>query len=261
VWSPEGIRRLGSTLRPDDRADPGLVSVGSLEWPGSHSDTKGPNMSIKLTETQRALLSAAAERGNRCLLLPPSLNGGAALKVAAKLIAAGLAREIKAKPEMAVWRRDEETGGTYALKLTAAGAKAIASDEVAPTPKLREESDVRKQAVATNPVTSREPRGGTKIAQVVDLIQRDMGATLDELIASTGWLPHTTRAALTGLRKRGYAVGIDRSDKKRGSTYRIGGDVEHQDAEVAAAEKTSSKPALRLQKVKRTVAPQGRKAA
>ena len=31
-----------------------------------------------------------------------------------------------------------------------------------------------------------------------------------ELVAATGWLPHTTRAALTGLRKRGYAVGIDR---------------------------------------------------
>jgi len=56
---------------------------------------------------------------------------------------------------MAVWRRDEETEATYALKLTAAGVKAIASDEVAP-PKLREESDVRKQAVATDPVTSRQ---------------------------------------------------------------------------------------------------------
>src|SRR5271166_2188930 len=34
-------------------------------------------------------------------------------------------------------------------------------------------------------------------------------------------LPHTMRAALTGLRKRGYAVGIDRADKARGSVYRI----------------------------------------
>jgi hypothetical protein len=41
------------------------------------------------------------------------------------------------------------------------------------------------------------------------------------LIAVTGWLVHTTRAALTGLRKRGYAVAIDRSDDKRGSFYRI----------------------------------------
>ncbi len=57
--------------------------------------------------------------------------------------------------------------------------------------------------------------------QVIELLQRDHGATVDELIAATGWLAHTTRAALTGLRKRGYAVAIDRSDDKRGSFYRI----------------------------------------
>jgi hypothetical protein len=43
------------------------------------------------------------------------------------------------------------------------------------------------------------------------------------LIAATGWLAHTTHAALTGLRKRGYAVAIDRSDDKPGSFYRISG--------------------------------------
>jgi Protein of unknown function (DUF3489) len=59
------------------------------------------------------------------------------------------------------------------------------------------------------------------LAQVIELLQRDRGATIEELIAATGWLAHTTRAALTGLRKRGYAVSIDRSDDKRGSFYRI----------------------------------------
>jgi Protein of unknown function (DUF3489) len=68
------------------------------------------------------------------------------------------------------------------------------------------------------------PRGGTKLARVLQLLQRDCGATLEELIAATDWLPHTTRAALTGLRKRGYSVTIDRSDKKRGSTYRARSD-------------------------------------
>ncbi len=56
---------------------------------------------------------------------------------------------------------------------------------------------------------------------MIALLERPEGATLAELVASTGWLPHTTRAALTGLRKRGYAVGIDRADKARGSVYRI----------------------------------------
>jgi hypothetical protein len=46
----------------------------------------------------------------------------------------------------------------------------------------------------------------SKIGTVLSLLQRDEGATLDEMVAATGWLPHTTRAALTGLRKKGHAI-------------------------------------------------------
>ena len=56
------------------------------------------------------------------------------------------------------------------------------------------------------------PRSGSKAAEIVDLLQRDQGATIDELIEATGWLPHTTRAALTGLRKRGYEITRSRAD-------------------------------------------------
>jgi hypothetical protein len=41
---------------------------------------------------------------------------------------------------------------------------------------------------------------------VIEHLQRADGATLIDLTHATGWLPHTTRAALTGLRNRGYAV-------------------------------------------------------
>lgn len=46
----------------------------------------------------------------------------------------------------------------------------------------------------------------TKIGHVLALLRRDGGATMPELIAATGWLAHTTRAALTGLRKKGHAI-------------------------------------------------------
>ncbi|MHA6724313.1 DUF3489 domain-containing protein, partial [Sphingomonas sp. RS2018] len=65
-----------------------------------------------------------------------------------------------------------------------------ADDRIAPVP-------------AAAPVTT--PRV-TKASTVLSLLQRDGGATLAELIEATGWLPHTTRAALTGLRKKGHAV-------------------------------------------------------
>ena len=50
-----------------------------------------------------------------------------------------------------------------------------------------------------------EPRR-TKSAAVLTPLQRKDGATLPELIEATGWLPHTTRAALTGLRKTGHVL-------------------------------------------------------
>ena len=58
----------------------------------------------------------------------------------------------------------------------------------------------------------------TKRDHFAALLVRDEGATLDQMISATGWLPHTTRAALTGLKKLGYAIDSDRIDAVR--TYR-----------------------------------------
>ena len=179
-----------------------------------------------------------------------------------KLLEAGLLKEIRAKAGAPIWRRDDETGQTYALKLTAAGTKAIAVDEtgsfegeaerradhpivsVDPRPEpgsdLATAIDEPNGGGAPSPIS---PRGGTKIAQVIELLQRSDGATLVELVAATGWLPHTTRAALTGLRKRGYAVGIDRADKARGSVYRIAQTERSEDSVVSSAERGATSEA------------------
>ena len=119
------------------------------------------------------------------------------------------------------------------MKLTAAGTRATADARGLALDETGEATDPRVQVTttgsqvveATADVPSAAPslstpRGGTKLARVLELLQRDCGATLEELIAATDWLPHTTRAALTGLRKRGCSVTLDRSDKERGSTYR-----------------------------------------
>jgi len=138
----------------------------------------------------------------------------------------------RAKAGAPIWRRDEEKGHIYALKLTAAGVKTIAVDEILPSqgeaerradhsmvsvdPKPEPGStpaafvDTANGGVAS---TLKSPRRGTKIAAVIELLHGSNGVTLVELVANTGWLPHTARAALTGIRKRGYAVVIDRADK------------------------------------------------
>ena len=46
----------------------------------------------------------------------------------------------------------------------------------------------------------------TKIGGVIRLLRQKGGVSLDELVALTGWQPHTTRAALTGLRKKSHAI-------------------------------------------------------
>ena len=46
----------------------------------------------------------------------------------------------------------------------------------------------------------------SKKQQVIDLMKREGGATLADIVEATGWLPHTSRAALTGLRKKGHEI-------------------------------------------------------
>lgn len=46
----------------------------------------------------------------------------------------------------------------------------------------------------------------SKKDQLVDLLRAKSGASVQHLSDALGWLPHTVRAALTGLRKAGVTV-------------------------------------------------------
>ena len=74
-------------------------------------------------------------------------------------------------------------------------------------------------ATLSPPQTVAKPAPATKTSAVIALLERDTGATLAELIAATSWLPHTTRAALTGLRKKGHL--IERSKRGEETCYCI----------------------------------------
>jgi len=87
---------------------------------------------------------------------------------------------------------------------------APASQAVATTPEVEPSSGFAETAL---------PKAPTKVSQIIALLQRPEGATLDEMIAATSWLPHTTRAALTGLRKKGHS--IDKAKRNDVTCYRI----------------------------------------
>lgn len=50
------------------------------------------------------------------------------------------------------------------------------------------------------------PREHSKASRLLALLKTGTGASLDDMTEATGWLPHTVRAAMTGLRKRGYQI-------------------------------------------------------
>jgi hypothetical protein len=131
-------------------------------------------MSVKLTDAQLVMMSAAAQRKDCCLSAPATIKGAALSKVSAKLVKLGLVREIEVKPGAPIWRRDD-AGQGYALKLTAAGLKAIVVDEgsqdaiepgEAPQPQAKNADESGHQARLA------VPRDGSKLALVIEHLQR-----------------------------------------------------------------------------------------
>jgi hypothetical protein len=59
----------------------------------------------------------------------------------------------------------------------------------------------------------------SKVDLVLELLRRDTGATINELTGATCWLPHSARAVLTGLRKKGHA--IERAKRGDGTCYHL----------------------------------------
>jgi hypothetical protein len=170
------------------------------------------------------LLSAASQREDLLVTLPAHPKAGAAKSSLSKLLSQGLVEEVTVGREQPHWRADDD-GQQIGLRITRAGLDAIG---LKPEGNTAHESTLCTSGLSSShaaeaPVQSPPaPRDGSKQALVLALLRRAEGASLDELTAATGWLPHTNRAALTGLRKKGHA--LTREKREDGiSIYRING--------------------------------------
>ena len=114
-----------------------------------------------------------------------------------------------------------DTAATTAQAVTALSTPARPSKQQRRMARPAPTSEVVPPCAATSPNSQPAPVSatGTKTSAVIALLEREEGATLTELIAATDWLPHTTRAALTGPRKKGHA--IERSKRGEETCYRI----------------------------------------
>lgn len=162
----------------------------------------------RLSNTQSVILSAAAARAN-CALLPTPRSIQAKGKVLERslrsLLQRGFAKERLTRRADEIWRHDED-GRTLGLFATAQGLAAIGI-----------EAPAHVQGGDANADQTKRPRG--KLEAVLIAIEADAGATLEELVSATSWRPHTTRAAITRLRQRGFDIRLVEHDGRR--AYRL----------------------------------------
>lgn len=86
-------------------------------------------------------------------------------------------------------------------------------DQTTTKPKRRFAREPQNSVAAVNVAkTIAGPKCETKIHKVIAMLKRNNGATLAQIVEVTGWQPHTTRAALTGLKKRGHVLTKEKRD-------------------------------------------------
>jgi len=197
---------------------PGLWVVGAarklLAWTRTTIMTRTP----KLNDLQVILLSFSAQRADGSLL-PPSRSLGQDLtdrirKAITALLRHSLAEERETLQADQLWR--EQDGRSIGVFITDAGRTAISAGgdgEVQPGPMAQATDQAtalaKEPGAAVNPepdTAQLDPKSDSKIAHVIALLERPEGATLLELVDATDGLPHTIRAAMTGVRKKGITI-------------------------------------------------------
>jgi hypothetical protein len=172
--------------------------MGAARTETTAMTTPGTTLSV----AQLLILSTAAQRPDRMVLpLPAQLRarGASQRSLLASLFKLLLVEELPTDDPALGWRHGDKDRH-IALRLTDRGLTALGQPTA---PAVSEPA-----AVATLGAPLGAPQGhpGGKLGQLLDAVGADTGASLTELVALTGWLPHTIRAALTRLRQRGYAV-------------------------------------------------------
>jgi hypothetical protein len=92
-------------------------------------------------------------------------------------------------------------------------------------PTRRKQAASRRARPARKATGAKKPtaaRRGTKTTKIVDLLKRPGGATLKELMKTTGWQAHSVRGFLSGTLKKKMGTPVESFRSGDGErTYRI----------------------------------------
>ena len=171
----------------------------------------------KLTVTQTTILTVGAQRPhNIALPLPKGLAGAAAKMAVNRMVALGWLQEVDANLRRGepLWRETGDGHGTTLL-VTDAGLLAIG---VEPASAQRIAAD-HKHAGDTTPTNQPIVRAGTKQAMLIALLQAPEGATMEAILAATGWQAHSARGFMSGA--LGKKLGLIVTSAKEGDGARV----------------------------------------
>ena len=171
---------------------------------------------VKLSDSQLVILSTAAQRDDGSLLpFPETLTakGSALSRVIETLRKRKLVEEKPTANGAPEWRRDEERG-PLDLFITKSGLLALGINETEETkpsqaaasmPRQRKTAAAksgsnRKASVAK--AKGRAAPSQNKQDLVIQLLRRHSGVSIEDIIAKTGWQPHSVRGFFSGLVKK-----------------------------------------------------------
>jgi len=104
--------------------------------------------------------------------------------------------------------RPEPTGPSQTVQEPATPEPAAEPAAEAATPARRRAK--AKAKPAKGPTTEKPtPRAGTKQAQMIGLLKRPEGATVEQIAAATGWQHHTIRGAISGALKKKLGLNVE----------------------------------------------------
>jgi len=176
-------------------------------------------MTIRLSPAQRAILDAAASRPDGTLTPVPAavtVRGKSLERTLAALVRRGFAADTSTQNVDAV-EQSLEDAAAIGLVITAAGRVAAGGGDNAAD--VIEAQTPSQDLPAQGSHFAVVPAPAGKLGMVLQVVAKADGASIEEIAAATNWLRHTSRAALTRLRQRGFDIRSEQVDGRR--VYRL----------------------------------------